>query len=88
MANPTKSEHSHGQSGNSPANPVPEHQTWGGRDEVAGGPEGRGNGEGDKGDAGTTWSRGVEAHGTDEQPVTKPKDDEDNAFSGDPDSNA
>lgn len=71
MANPNKKMASHGQSGDADASRVPEHKTWGGaaREEVAGGPEGRGNGAGDEVNTSDTWSRGVEAEGTDDQPV-------------------
>jgi hypothetical protein len=45
MSNPQKRSTSHGHSGDTEPNPVPEHKSYGGekRDEVAGGPAGRGN---------------------------------------------
>ncbi len=67
MANPTKTETSHGQSGAGKAKPVPEHKSYGGggRDEVGGGPAGRGNTGASTADTGRDWGRGDEQEGAD-----------------------
>lgn len=51
---------SHGQSGDAPPTPVPQHKTFGGgkRDEVAGGPAGRGNDTGATVDTSRNWGSG------------------------------
>lgn len=65
MANPTKTETSHGQSGDSKPTPVPEHKSYGSdkRDEVAGGPAGRGNDTGATADTGRDWGTGDDREG-------------------------
>jgi hypothetical protein len=81
MSNPLKNPTSHGQSGEAPANPVPEHNTWGGRDEVAGGPAGRGNDTGATVDTSDEWGAGKEPDGTDHQPVEGQDEATKNPFS-------
>lgn len=82
MNNPLKTPTSHGQGGEAPASPVPEHNTWGGRDEVAGGPAGRGNDTGNLTDTEKNWAgQSNEPGGTDHQPVKTGKEATKNAFS-------
>jgi hypothetical protein len=61
MSNPQKNPTSHGHSGDTRPTPVPEHKSYGGdqRDEVAGGPAGRGNDTTARTvDTGRDWGRG------------------------------
>lgn len=83
MGNPTKTETSHGQSGGGKATPVPEHKSYGGekRDEVGGGPAGRGNAGARTVDTGRDWSRGDDDTATENRPVRKSPPEEKNPFS-------
>lgn len=60
MSNPRKTPTSHGHGGGGQATPVPEHKSYSGdaRDEVAGGPAGRGNAAGRTVDTARDWGRG------------------------------
>ncbi|MGQ4273579.1 hypothetical protein [Terrihabitans sp. B22-R8] len=80
MTNPTKTPTSHGQTGDSPANPVPEHESYGGRDEVGGGAAGRGNDTGSTVDTGKEWAAGEEPTRDEDRPVYK-KEETKNPFS-------
>ena len=80
---PDKKSTSHGHSGDAPATPVEGYKSYGGggREEVAGGPAGHGNGKGAMVDTGETWSRG-EKSAEDDAPVKKQPDATgDNPFS-------
>jgi hypothetical protein len=68
MANETKTPSSHGQSGDTKPTPQPQHKSYGGekRDEVAGGPAGRGNDTTSRTiDTGKDWGRGDKQEGND-----------------------
>jgi hypothetical protein len=68
MTNPTKNPTSHGHTADTKPTPVPSHKSYGGekRDEVAGGPAGRGNDTtADTVDTGKDWGRGDKQEGND-----------------------
>jgi hypothetical protein len=65
MANPTKTPTSHGHGGETHPKRVAEHKSYGGRDEVGGGPAGRGNDGAVTTDTERDWARGDEQEGND-----------------------
>ena len=67
MANPTRTTTSHGQGAKGAAPAVSEHETYGGgkREEVAGGPSGRGNTGARMADTERDWARGDAQEGND-----------------------
>ena len=60
MGNPDEKPTSHGQGGDTKPTPAPQHKSYGSdkRDEVAGGPAGRGNDTGATVDTSGDWGRG------------------------------
>lgn len=81
--NPDKKTTSHGHSADAKATPVPEYKSYGGggREEVAGGQAGRGNGQGAVVDTGETWGRGEKSADEDLPVAEKPGATKANPFS-------
>jgi hypothetical protein len=81
MSNPDKKTTSHGHGGDTKPTPVPEHKTYGGgREDVAGGPAGRGNDTSPTTKTSRDWGRG-DKQGEDEPAPVTPKEGGKNPFS-------
>jgi hypothetical protein len=84
MSNPQRNPTSHGHGGDTQPKPVPEHKSYGGdaRDEVAGGPAGRGNAAGRTVDTGRDWGRGDKQGASEDEAKPVPRRPSDpNVFS-------